>query len=94
MRWPSGPGRRLLSLYGWSRHGNILVAGSFDRDKHNEERKKGHWRIYEGEVDKVVHIENKHAAIYHTINCGDLDAHASMDFIDKACIKFKDVELS
>jgi hypothetical protein len=55
-------------------HGKILVAGSFDRLRHNEEHPKGHLRVTVREhgEDTVTFVENKRAKVYLTENVKDV----------------------
>lgn len=61
-----------------SRNGNILVAGSFDRLCHGEEKPKGHLRVTvnpDGN-DVVTFVENPLAKIYNTYDVRELDIEA------------------
>ena len=55
-------------------HGKILVAGSFDRLRHNEEHPKGHLRVTvrESGDDTITFVENKRAKIYLTEDVKDV----------------------
>lgn len=61
----------------------ILAHGSLDRLTHGEEETKGHWRVWSGpNGDEIVFVENKHAKIYKTIDCGGLAIEDALQRID------------
>lgn len=65
-----------------SRNGNILVAGSFDRLCHGEEKPKGHLRVtVNPDGDDVVNfVENPLAKTYNTYDVRELDTQAIYEF--------------
>lgn len=72
-------------------YGSIIVPGSFDRLRHNEEEPKGHWRLTvdpNGE-DYVEFHPNVDAKTYITVECFDLDIESMLEKVDSA---IKDVE--
>lgn len=64
-----------------SMHERIIAQGSFDRLSHNEEEPKGHVRLTLRATgdDDIVFVENKHAKVYHTIDCRGLDIEAAFN---------------
>lgn len=70
-----------------SSNGNIVAPGSFDRLGHGEEEAKGlvtvDYDMLSGDFTWKFH-ENKHARIYKTVYCGDMDVESALRVIDDA----------
>lgn len=67
-----------------SQHGNIYVAGSFDRLKHGEEEPKGHLDIYLTKDNLTVNfIENKEAHLFKSISVEGKSFEEASDTINQ-----------
>lgn len=74
-----------------SRKGNILVAGSFDRNCHGDEGAKGLWRIEEGGTkDRVTFKINKDATIYSTIDVTGWEISKILDHMTELYQELRD----
>lgn len=74
-----------------SLHGNIVVAGSYDRLKHGQEEPKGMIALEYGKHGKSCQfIENTHAKIFKTITIDDVGEDDSEQAILKAMKKIDD----
>lgn len=70
-------------IHKYSQQGKILVAGSYDRLCHGEEKPKGHLRvtITPGKDDQIEFVENTQAKTYITLDCRELTPDTLMAYV-------------
>jgi hypothetical protein len=63
----------------------VICGGSFNRNNHDEDSRKGHIKleIAKGRVQRVDFVENHFAKIYKTINIYDLDIQDVLSLVEQ-----------
>lgn len=87
VKWSELVNYAILSghIHEYSRCLKVICAGSFNRNNHDEDGRKGHVRLQlaEGRIKQVNFIENHFAKVYKTINIFDLDIQDVLFLIEQ-----------